>query len=155
MGIYVKLSVIARPFLKAVDANGSQRADEAGNERGKHCDRDCHPKTLHDDGILEKLRIPIHRKTRPFAHGFAFVKGEHHEHENGQIEKENEQRQIEALKEFAQSYHNALLSPFLSYLRMMAMESTIKIIMMMASAEPVFQSFKSMNWFSNKSPNII
>ena len=122
-------------FAHRLEPHTCQHPYDRCRHRCPERNRECIAERLHDLLIAKHLRIPFRRKPLPRVHALALVERKHHQCADRQIQKEENEGQIQPAKKL---FHIILPSPSLSNFSISAMLITMKIIITRESPEPRF-----------------
>lgn len=87
-------------------ANGCKGARHSGNQRGKHGYQQRGIDTLHNEAVLEQLRIPVQGEALPHRAAVAGIEGEDDENENRRIQEYEYQRHEDAVSQQMLPFHS-------------------------------------------------
>ena len=83
-----------RPFFHAVDSDGRQCANHRRHHRGDSRDDKGVEQGGEDHLVVKQFNIPIQGEAGEHPAGFALIKGEHNQHQDGQVKEAQRHRHI-------------------------------------------------------------
>ena len=92
-------------FFHIVHGHAGAEADEGGHESGEKGDDHRISKGQKDLFILEKFGVPAGGKTAPAGPALGLVEGEHHQCQDGRVQKHENKDQINIGADFFQCFH--------------------------------------------------
>ena len=98
-GVRHRRRILARPMA-------CKGARHSGNQRGKHGYQQRGIDTLHNEAVLEQLRIPVQGEALPHRAAVAGIEGEDDENENRRIQEYEYQRHEDAVSQQMLPFHS-------------------------------------------------